>query len=59
MQALDYLPFSLNSMTTLGTGQVELRADSELAVLLSSLVTVFGAVLIGLFGFVLGTRMRR
>ncbi len=59
VQGLDYLLFSLNSMTTVGPGQVEMRPDTELAVLLSSLETVLGTVLIGLFGFVLGARMRR
>lgn len=59
VQVLDHLLFSLNSMTTVGPGQVELKPVSELAVLLSSLETVFGTVLIGLFGFVLGARMRR
>ena len=56
---LDHLLFSLNSMTTVGPGLVELKPASELAVLLSSLETVLGTVLIGLFGFVLGARMRR
>lgn len=56
---LDHLLFSLNSMTTVGPGLVELKPASELAVLLSSVETVFGTVLIGLFGFVLGARMRR
>lgn len=59
MLALDHLLFSLNSMTTVGTGLVELRPANELAVLLSSLETVLGIVLLGLFGFVLGARMRR
>ena len=56
---LDHLLFSLNSMTTVGPGMVELKPASELAVLLSSIETVLGTVLIGLFGFVLGARMRR
>ena len=59
IEAFDYLMFSLNSMTTVGPGQVEVRPDNGLAVLMSSMETVFGTVLLGLFGFVLGARMRR
>lgn len=57
-EAVDYLLFSLDSMTTVGTGEVGLRPGSQLGVLLSSLQTVVGTVLLGLFGFVLGVRMR-
>ena len=57
-EVVDYLLFSLDSMTTVGTGEVGLRPGSQLGVLLSSLQTVVGTVLLGLFGFVLGVRMR-
>ncbi len=57
-EAVDYLLFSLDSMTTVGTSEVGLRPGSQLGVLLSSLQTVAGTVLLGLFGFVLGVRMR-
>ena len=56
--AMDYLLFSLDSMTTVGTSEVELRPAGQLGVLLSSVQTVIGTVLLGLFGFVLGVRMR-
>ncbi len=56
--AVDYLLFSLDSMTTVGTSEVELRPAGQLGVLLSSVQTVIGTVLLGLFGFVLGVRMR-
>ena len=45
-------------MTTVGPSEVELRPAGQLGVLLSSVQTVFGTVLLGLFGFVLGVRMR-
>ncbi len=57
-EAIDYLLFSLDSMTTVGTSEVGLRPGGQLGVLLSSLQTVLGTVLLGLFGFVLGVRMR-
>ncbi len=57
-QVIDYLLFSLDSMTTVGTSDVGLRPGGQLGVLLSSLQTVLGTVLLGLFGFVLGVRMR-
>jgi uncharacterized protein YjbI with pentapeptide repeats len=56
--ALNYVLYSLDSMTTVGSGDVALQPGSELGVLLSSMETVLGTVLIGLFGFVLGARMR-
>ncbi len=55
---VNYLLFSLDSMTTVGTSEVGLRPKGELGVLLSSLQTVFGTILLGLFGFVLGARIR-
>ncbi len=55
---VNYLLFSLNSMTTVGTSEVALRPRNELGILLSSLQTVIGTVLLGLFGFVLGARIR-
>ena len=55
---VDYLLFSLDSMTSVGTGEVALKPAGELGVLVSSLQTVVGTVLLGLFGFVLGVRMR-
>ncbi len=55
---IDYLLFSLDSMTSVGTGEVALKPAGELGVLVSSLQTVVGTVLLGLFGFVLGVRMR-
>lgn len=56
---INYLLFSLNSMTTVGTSEVAFRAKGELGMLLSSLQTVIGTILLGLFGFVLGARIRR
>ncbi len=55
---VDYLLFSLDSMTTVGTSEVGVRPSGQLGVLLSSVQTVVGTVLLGLFGFVLGVRMR-
>ncbi len=55
---VDYLLFSLDSMTTVGTSEVALKPDGQFGVLLSSVQTVLGTVLLGLFGFVLGVRMR-
>ena len=55
---IDYLLFSLDSMTTVGTSEVGLKPGGQLGVLLSSIQTVVGTVLLGLFGFVLGARMR-
>ena len=55
---VDYLLFSLDSMTTVGTSEVGLKPASQFGVLLSSVQTVLGTVLLGLFGFVLGVRMR-
>lgn len=57
-QWINYLLFSLNSMTTVGTSEVALRPAGELGMLLSSLQTVVGTTLLGLFGFVLGGRIR-
>ncbi|WP_419804052.1 pentapeptide repeat-containing protein [Terriglobus sp.] len=56
---VNYLIFSLDSMTTVGTSEVALRPKGELGTLLSSLQTVIGTVLLGLFGFVLGARIRK
>ena len=53
-----YLLFSLDSMTTVGTSEVALRTNGELGTLLSSLQTALGTILLGLFGFVLGGRIR-
>ncbi len=58
LNVIDYLLFSLDSMTSVGTGEVALRPADQLGVLISSLQTVAGTVLLGLFGFVLGVRMR-
>ena len=55
---INYLLFSLDSMTTVGTSEVALKPSGELGTLLSSLQTVIGTVLLGLFGFVLGARIR-
>lgn len=55
---IDYLLFSLDSMTTVGTSEVGLKPSGQLGVLLSSVQTVMGTILLGLFGFVLGVRMR-
>ncbi len=55
---VDYLLFSLDSMTTVGTSEVGLKPAGQLGVLVSSVQTVLGTVLLGLFGFVLGVRMR-
>ncbi len=55
---INYLLFSLNSMTTVGTSEIALRPRTEFGVLLSSLQTVMGTILLGLFGFVLGARIR-
>jgi len=58
LPVIDYLLFSLDSMTTVGTGEVAMKPAGQVGVLLSSLQTVVGTVLLGLFGFVLGVRMR-
>lgn len=55
---INYLLFSLDSMTTVGTSEVALKPAGELGILLSSLQTVIGTILLGLFGFVLGARIR-
>lgn len=55
---INYLLFSLDSMTTVGTSEVALRPSGELGMLLSSLQTVLGTITLGLFGFVLGARIR-
>lgn len=55
---INYLLFSLDSMTTVGTSEVGLRPKNEFGIFLSSLQTVLGTVLLGLFGFVLGARIR-
>ena len=56
--AINYVLFSINSMTTVGTSEVALRPAGELGMLLSSLQTIMGTILLGLFGFVLGARIR-
>ncbi len=56
---VSYLLFSLDSMTKGGTSEVALRPSGELGLLLSSLQTVVGTILLGLFGFVLGARIRK
>ena len=58
LRMVDHLLFSLDSMTTVGTSEVELKPNGQFGVLLSSIQTVVGTVLLGLFGFVLGARMR-
>ena len=55
---IDYLLFSLDSMTTVGTSEVALKTASQFGTLLSSLQTALGTILLGLFGFVLGGRIR-
>ncbi len=45
-------------MTTVGTSEVGIKPAGQLGVLLSSIQTVMGTVLLGLFGFVLGVRVR-
>lgn len=55
---INYLLFSLDSMTTVGTSEVPLRPASEFGVFVSSLQTAIGTMLLGLFGFVLGGRIR-
>lgn len=55
---INYLLFSLDSMTTVGTSEVGLKPANELGIFLSSMETVLGTVLLGLFGFVLGARIR-
>ena len=55
---IDYLLFSLDSMTTVGTGELASKAGGLLGQLMSSIQTVLGIVLLGLFGFVLGARMQ-
>ncbi len=55
---VDYLLFSLDSMTTVGTGELGSKAGGLLGQFMSSIQTVLGIVLLGLFGFVLGARMQ-
>lgn len=55
---IDYVLFSLDSMTTVGTSDTALKPSGQAGMLLASIETVVGTVLLGLFGFVLGGRMR-
>lgn len=59
LKLVNYLLFSLDSMTTVGTGEVAVKPNGQLGELLSSIQTVIGIVLLGLLGFVLGVRIRR
>ncbi len=52
------LLFSLDSMIAVGTFKAALKPSGQLGALLFSVQTVAGTVLLGLFGFVLGVRMR-
>ncbi len=57
--AAELLLYSIGSMTTVGTGDVELHPASELAALVVATQSIVGPILLGLFGFVLGSRLRR
>ena len=57
--AAELLLYSIGSMTTVGTGDVELHPASELAALVVATQSIVGPILLGLFGFVLGNRLRR
>ncbi len=55
----ELLLYSLVSMTTVGTGDLGLRPSGDLVYLAASVQSIVGPVLLGLFGFVLGNRLRR
>jgi uncharacterized protein YjbI with pentapeptide repeats len=58
-QVAELLLYSLVSMTTVGTGDLGLRPSGDLVYLAASVQSIVGTVLLGLFGFVLGNRLRR
>lgn len=55
----ELLAYSLGSMTTVGAGDVELRPTNDLVGLIVATQSIIGPILLGLFGFVLGNRLRR
>jgi len=57
--AAELLHYSLGNMTTVGTGDLELHPTSELIALVAATQSIVGPILLGLFGFVLGNRLRR
>ncbi len=56
---IELLLYSLGSMTTIGTGDAGLRPANDLVALLGASQSILGPILLGLFGFVLGNRLRR
>lgn len=56
---IELLLYSLGSMTTVGTGDAGLRPTSDLVALIGASQSILGPILLGLFGFVLGNRLRR
>ena len=56
---LELLGFSLLNMCTSGIPDIGLKPGNHLVYFISSLQYVLGLVLIGLFGYVLGNRIRR
>jgi len=57
--AAELLHYSLGNMTTVGTGDLELHPTSEMIALVAATQSIVGPILLGLFGFVLGNRLRR
>jgi hypothetical protein len=57
--ATELLRFSLGNMTTVGTGDVDLHPANEAVAFVADTQSIVGPILLGLFGFVLGNRLRR
>ena len=57
--AVELLLYSLGSMTTIGTGDAGLHPANALVALIGASQSIIGPILLGLFGFVLGNRLRR
>jgi uncharacterized protein YjbI with pentapeptide repeats len=57
--AAELLAYSLGSMTTVGAGDVALHPTNDLVGLIVATQSIIGPILLGLFGFVLGNRLRR
>jgi len=58
-RAAELLHYSFGNMTTVGTGDLELHPTSELIALVVAIESIVGPILLGLFGFTLGNRLRR
>ena len=53
------LQYSLGNMTTVGTGDLDLHPANEAIALVTASQSLVGPVLLGLFGYVLGNKLRR